>query len=72
MKYQLVLEEIEAGTTFRDLGRGLGQDIRLFVCDGAPSENLIALELQQRFVDLGWKLFRDRRYLKSKFLVQFL
>lgn len=38
--------------------------------DGAPSENLIALELQQGFVDLGYKLFQDREHLKSKFLVQ--
>ncbi|OJI96677.1 hypothetical protein ASPVEDRAFT_36083 [Aspergillus versicolor CBS 583.65] len=69
-KYQLILEEIKAGNLFLDLGCGLGQEIRRLVYDGAPSENLIALELQQGFVDLGYKLFQDREHLKSNFLVQ--
>ncbi|GIK05079.1 hypothetical protein Aspvir_009178 [Aspergillus viridinutans] len=68
--YQLILEQTKAGNLFLDLGCGLGQDIRRLVYDGAPSENLIGLELRQAFVNLGHDLFQDKSDLKSKFLVQ--
>jgi SAM-dependent methyltransferase len=68
--YQLVLKQVKSGDMFLDLGCGLGQDIRRLVYDGAPSENLIGLELRQAFVDLGHELFQDKSDLKSKFLVQ--
>lgn len=68
--YQLVLNQVKAGNLFIDLGCGLGQDIRRLVYDGAPSENLVGLELRQDFVDLGYELFQDKSDLKSEFLVQ--
>lgn len=68
--YQLILNHIKSGSLFLDLGCGFGQDMRRLVYDGAPSENLIGLELRQDFVDLGYELFRDKLQLKSRFLVQ--
>ncbi|KAI2791638.1 hypothetical protein POX_c04504 [Penicillium oxalicum] len=68
--YKLVLEQIRRGNLFLDLGCALGQDIRRLVYDGAPSENLIGLELRGGFVDLGYELFQDKSHLQSQFLVQ--
>lgn len=35
--------------------------IRKLVFDGAPDENLTGSELEPAFVELGYKLFRDRQ-----------
>ena len=39
------------------------------VCDGVPAENLYSVELDERFIDLGYSLFLDREKLRSSFLV---
>ena len=52
-----------------DLGCAFAQDICQLVCDGVPAENLYSVELDERFIDLGYGLFLDREKLRSSFLV---
>lgn len=59
----------DKGQTLVDVGCCLGQDVRKLVYDGVPSENIVAVELQAGFVDLGYELFRDRDTLKTRFVV---
>ncbi|KAL4951391.1 hypothetical protein BDW69DRAFT_186459 [Aspergillus filifer] len=68
--YVNILNKINAGALFLDLGCGLGQDIRQLVHDGAPSENIIGLELRQAYIDLGYELYQDKQTLQFNFLVQ--
>ena len=56
--------------TLLDLGCCLAQDLRKLVFDGVPSENLYGLDVERRFVDIGYELFRDAASLKSRFVVQ--
>jgi SAM-dependent methyltransferase len=51
-----------------DVGCCVGQDIRRLVLDGVPSSQIIGLELEQGFIDLGYTLFQDKGRLKTKFL----
>ncbi|KAL2821796.1 hypothetical protein BDW59DRAFT_181090 [Aspergillus cavernicola] len=66
--YPEVLSRIKSGETFLDLGCCFGQDIRKLVHDGAPSENLIGVDTEPRFLDLGYQLFKDKDSLKAHFL----
>jgi len=67
--YPTILERIKAGENFLDLGCCFGQDLRKLAADGAPSEHLYGSDLRPEFFDLGYKLFRDKDTLKSKFFV---
>lgn len=53
--------------TYLDLGCCFGQDIRKLVFAGAPSSKLAGADLEPRFWDLGYDLFRDRDTLESEF-----
>ncbi|KAI1462855.1 hypothetical protein F4805DRAFT_12022 [Annulohypoxylon moriforme] len=64
--YPEVLERVRAGDTLLDLGCGLGQDIRKYVYDGAPAENLVGVDVESKFHDLGYELFKDRETLKAR------
>ena len=49
-----------------DVGCCFGQDLRRLVVDGAPSENLVGLELKPQFLSLGYDLFADREFLQRE------
>jgi SAM-dependent methyltransferase len=68
--YPEVLDRVRNGETFLDLGCCFGQDIRKLAFDGAPSENLIGVDTEANFLELGYELFRDRDTLKSHFYTQ--
>lgn len=55
---------------FLDLGCCLGQDLRKLVFDGAPSENLYGLDIEEAFIKIGYEVFLDRDSLKSQFVVE--
>ncbi|KAI4090661.1 MAG: hypothetical protein L6R37_007846 [Teloschistes peruensis] len=55
---------------FLDLGCCLAQDVRKLAFDGAPSENLYGLDIEEGFVNLSYEVFRDRDNLKSQFVVE--
>ncbi|KAK0724656.1 hypothetical protein B0H67DRAFT_598167 [Lasiosphaeris hirsuta] len=65
--YPEVLARVSDGETFLDLGCCFGQDIRKLVQDGAPSDNIIGVDTEARFIDLGYELFDDRNKLKARF-----
>lgn len=43
-----------------DLGCCVAQDARALVMDGTPAENVVASDLLQHFIDLGFELFADK------------
>jgi hypothetical protein len=68
--YKIIIEGVRSGKVLADLGCALGQDLRYLVYEGAPSENLVGLDLRQDFIDLGYDLFKDRSTLRARFLIQ--
>lgn len=44
---------------YLDCGCCLGQDVRKLVVDGAPPNRLWASDIEPRFIELGFELFRD-------------
>lgn len=65
--YPEVLSRVRQGQTFLDLGCCFGQDIRKLVYNGAPSDNIIGVDLEPHFLKLGYDLFCDRETLKARF-----
>lgn len=68
-EYGEVLERLGEGQKLLDMACCVGQTIRQLVADGAPAENIYGCDLQQGFIELGYKLFKDRDKLGAKFLV---
>lgn len=65
--YPTVLQRLKNNEKILDLGCCFGQDVRKLVYDGAPAENVNGGELHGGFIDVGYKLFRDKHKLKSNF-----
>ncbi|RDA84551.1 hypothetical protein CP532_3765 [Ophiocordyceps camponoti-leonardi (nom. inval.)] len=66
--YDEVKERIISGEKFLDLGCCFGQDMRKLIADGVPQSNIYGSDLDMRFIDLGYEVFRDRHSLRSKFI----
>ncbi|KAH8811716.1 hypothetical protein F5884DRAFT_855054 [Xylogone sp. PMI_703] len=67
--YSTILERLKSkNETFLDLGCCFGQEIRKLAFDGVPSEQLYGSDLRPEFFELGYKLFRDKETLKTKFI----
>lgn len=66
--YDEVLQRIQNGEQYLDIGCCIGQDIRKLVYDGAPSENMYASDLKGQFWDIGYELFLDKSSLKATFV----
>ena len=67
-QYKDILQRIKDGAYFLDLGCCFGQEMRQLMLDGAPSENLCGADLQPEFFGLGYELFQDKGFCKSKFI----
>ncbi|PHH81714.1 hypothetical protein CDD82_112 [Ophiocordyceps australis] len=52
-----------------DLGCGVGIILRKLRAAGVPGSRLIGTDIQPRFIDLGYDLFRDRKLLGASFVV---
>jgi ubiquinone/menaquinone biosynthesis C-methylase UbiE len=52
--------------TFLDVGCCLGHVVRQLIAEGVSSERLYGTDLQPRFLDLGYELFRDRDRIKNR------
>jgi hypothetical protein len=64
---------MKPGMSFRThalavLGCCFGQELRKVAADGAVQENLYGSDLRAEFFEMGYRLFRDRGALKSKFI----
>lgn len=55
------------GISARRLTSCHSQDLRKLAFDGCPSENLVGTELESRFIDFGYELFKDQQKLKASF-----
>ena len=51
-----------------DVGCCFGQDLRRLVSDGAPSENLVGLDIEPQFLSLSYDLFADREFYKGQMI----
>jgi SAM-dependent methyltransferase len=58
--YPEIIQRVQNGEHFLDLGCCFGQEIRKLIQDEAPAENLHGSDLRHEFVDLGYELFRDK------------
>lgn len=62
------IKDIWQGKLIADIGCNMGTDLRRMNFDGANQENLYGLELENRFIELGYDLFNDRASNKMTFL----
>ncbi|KAK1519496.1 cytochrome P450 55A1 [Colletotrichum costaricense] len=51
-----------------DIACCVGQDLRRLVHDGVASSKIVAVELEQGYIDAGYELFRDRDRLETRFV----
>jgi SAM-dependent methyltransferase len=68
-EYDEVVDRLRKGQKLLDMACCFGQTIRQLVDGGAPGENIYGCDLQPDFIELGYKLFKDRDRLQAKFLV---
>ncbi|KAL9112103.1 MAG: hypothetical protein Q9227_003480 [Pyrenula ochraceoflavens] len=69
--YATILSRLKSGDALLDLGCCTGTDLRRLVADGAPSEKMWGADVEPRFWEVGWEMFRDRdreRGFKARFL----
>ncbi|KAL7941008.1 hypothetical protein V8C42DRAFT_335874 [Trichoderma barbatum] len=66
--YQEVLERVQNGDKFLDLGCCFGQEIRKLVHDGAPSVNTYGSDLWGEYLSMGYELFKDKDRLQTTFI----
>lgn len=68
-EYARILARVKAGEKLLDVGCCFGHILRQLATDGAPSGNLVGLDLHKAFIDLGFELFRDRARWEGRFVV---
>jgi len=66
--YSTVLARLQAGASFLDAGCCFAQELRYLVREGIPSTQLSGFDLEPRFIDFGYDLFRDRNRFKATLL----
>ncbi|KAE8372335.1 hypothetical protein BDV26DRAFT_274377 [Aspergillus bertholletiae] len=68
--YQRVLERLrgDSSANFLDAGCCFGQEIRYLADQGIPGKQLFGCDLEQVFIDLGYRLFRDKDRLEATFV----
>ncbi|KAF1842254.1 uncharacterized protein K460DRAFT_370242 [Cucurbitaria berberidis CBS 394.84] len=64
-----VLERLCEGQKLLDMACCFGQTVRELFAGGAPADNIYGCDLQPGFIELGYKLFKDRGKLQTKFLI---
>ncbi len=67
-EYSAAVERLQAGDTLLDAGCCFGYMLRQLAFDGAPQENLIGSDLRERYIDLGYALFRDSDRSGGRFI----
>ncbi|KAF2729378.1 hypothetical protein EJ04DRAFT_73850 [Polyplosphaeria fusca] len=63
-----IVQRIQKGDKYLDIGCCVGQDIRKLAQAGAPSENMYGSDLEQEFMNIGYDLFRDKSDIKATFI----
>ena len=67
--YSQILDRLTSVTnaTLLDLGCCFAQDLRQLVHDGVACNRLYGIDIDRKFLDLGYELFLDRSTLESHF-----
>lgn len=65
--YASILQKLQAGGSFLDVGCFIGQDLRRLVADGAPSGRLYAVDVVSHW-DVGYDMYRDRDRFSAHFI----
>ncbi|KAI1341122.1 hypothetical protein F5Y15DRAFT_414244 [Xylariaceae sp. FL0016] len=72
LRYQAALKRLLSckarAATFLDLGCCVGQVLRQLAYDGVDSARLYGTDIEPRFFDAGYDLFRDRDKLRATFV----
>ncbi|CAI7653251.1 unnamed protein product [Penicillium glandicola] len=69
--YNKVLDHLRSDPTagFLDAGCCFGQELRFLANQGIPGSQLFGCDIEQVFVDLGYRLFLDRERLHATFAI---
>ena len=58
------------GATLIDFACCFGHDIRLWIYDGVPIQQLRGYDIDSRFIEQGYQLFRDEKLMKDNHVFQ--
>ncbi|EWC46565.1 hypothetical protein DRE_04288 [Drechslerella stenobrocha 248] len=65
--YPEVIERLQQGQRILDMGCFMGFDGRKLIADGAPSEGITNMDLEDRWFPLSFELFKDEDTFKGEF-----
>ena len=65
--YSQIVKRLKQGEAFLDVGCFLGYDMRQLVFDGAPSANMVGVDIVSHW-DVGFELFRDEQKFNARFV----
>jgi SAM-dependent methyltransferase len=69
LKRLLANDDKKGETTLADLGCGFGQELRTLVAAGVAPTSLYGVDISDGYIELGFKLFRDKATMQSQFIV---
>ncbi|KAF3285304.1 hypothetical protein TWF970_010373 [Orbilia oligospora] len=65
--YPEIIERLKQGQRILDMGCFMGFDGRKLIVDGAPSEGITNMDLEDRWFPLSYDLFKDEDQFKGEF-----
>ncbi|KAF3914878.1 hypothetical protein ABW20_dc0106179 [Dactylellina cionopaga] len=65
--YSEIIERLKQGQRILDMGCFMGLDGRKLITDGAPSEGITNMDIEDRWFPLSYDLFRDQETFKGEF-----
>jgi len=65
--YATIISRLQQGDSLLDVGCFIGHDLRRLLFDGAPSNNLFAVDIVSHW-EVGYELFRDADKFSAKFI----
>ncbi|KAL2070448.1 hypothetical protein VTL71DRAFT_13474 [Oculimacula yallundae] len=61
--YKTIIQKLQNGGKFLDVGCMFAQDTRKLVQDGAPASSVFGTDLHEEYFEYGYKLFRDEKII---------
>ena len=65
--YGSIINRLQSGATFLDVGCFIGQDMRQLAFDGAPTYNMYGVDIVSHW-DVGFAMYRDQGRFKAHFI----
>ncbi|UZJ53602.1 hypothetical protein CBS101457_002922 [Exobasidium rhododendri] len=66
--YDVILQKAKAGERVLDMGTCVGQELRVLVNEGTPSDNMYGADITNKFWPIGFELFRDSATFHATFI----